>query len=506
MDPTTLEHHEPNGPPSAVAVDGLGWFARRRVGRAVARRQEELTAITTAKVRRLADVEVARAEDALAEERRVHALQVAEEERARAAQQEAEDADNADATAKKRSDRRYQRFARRRSLAATLVIIALSLATAIPAQVKWFISAPRSLGPLGFTLALLIELLCWLGAFLYADAVDDNKVGLARLYRGMTWVFAAVAATINFAHGMETNFFVGVGYAMASLMGVGAFEVYMHRTRHRKSGLTAAEIRVLALRRWHFRAVVKEQYKLRAVFGVGVPDETLWRIAYLKVQGNPVLPVPISALFVPLTGDTSNTANGTPQEIAAAPEVELTPEPSSPEPAAHGSVLVLAPEGDANTPAAEDPTVDMPVDWDGVETYEALLGRFWPDLGSHAPAEVSEQPANTEPADASEVDAISANTANTDPEHAPDPYAPLPVDTDPATPVKQRLRAYYERVRSLGVDPEDLDWRHANTACGGSERYAQMQLKEYREELAANEAANTTPDPGQGIGGTPELR
>jgi hypothetical protein len=500
VDPTLVEQAE--RAPAPVAVDQLGPWARRRLGAELAKRERELTRIETAKAKRLADVEAQRIEDELAEERRVHALQVAQEEREQAARQADQADDSADAAAKKKREKRYAKFAARRSLATTLVIIGLSLATAIPAQIEWFTASPRNLAVLGVTLALLIELLSWLGAFLYVDAVESDQAGLARLYRGLTWFFASIAATINFAHGAEKHFAIGVGYALASLMGVGAFEVYMHRTRHRKSGMSAAEIKLLALRRWKFRKVVNEQARLRATYGLKIADETLWRMAYLRIEGNPTIPVPISALFVrEFAASLEQPANMSGQNVAAATEVELTPEPSSrdhiPEQPG-GSVLTLEPE----QPANDEATVEVLADWVDVDNVDELIARHWPALSSQDPANESEQPANS-PADPSgETSEISANTANSPSEIELDPHAPVPADLDETVKLKDRLRAYYERVRSLGVADEDLDWRRANTACGGSERYAQIGLKDYLAELAAN----TANDPSQGGGGKPELR
>jgi hypothetical protein len=477
VDPTSVDQAE-----RAPAVDQLGWWARRRQAAELAKRERALTRIQVAEAKRLAALKTQRAEDELAEERRVHALQVAQEERELAARQAEEADDNADAAAKKKSSRRYAKFAARRSLVTTIVIIALSLSTAIPAQIEWFLA--QKLGFLGVTLALLIEGLCWLGAFLYADAIDEDSPGLARLYRGLTWTFAMVAATINFTHGLSIHFAVGVGFAAASLMGVGAYEVYMHRTRHRKSGLSAAEIRLLALRRIKFRKVVNEQAKLRATYGLGIPDEVLWRMAYLRVVGNPTVPVAISGLFVRTTEPAAKTSG---QNIAAETEVELTPEPSSRGELAEqepGSVLTLDPEEPANV----DPTVEVPVDWTDLGTAGDLIARYWPDLSSLDGANTTEQPANSSGGSSGEKSESSANTANSASETELDPHAPIPADLDDTVALKERLRAYYERVRSLGVPDEELDWRRANTACGGSERYAQMALKDYRAELAANTA------------------
>lgn len=492
MDPMLAE--QAKSAPAPIAVDQLGWLARRRLAGEAAKRARELTRIETAKAKRLAEIETARAEDELAEERRVHALQVEQEEREHAVRKDDQADDQAQARAKRKRAARYAKFAARRSLVTTVVIIVLSLSTAIPAQIEWF--TLQKLGFLGVTLALLIELLCWLGAFLYADAVDEDKAGLARLYRALTWVFAVIAASINFAHGLSIHFAIGIGYAMASLMGVGAFEVYMHRTRHRKSGLSAAEIRLIALRRWTFPKIVKEQARLRATFGLGVADEVLWRMAYQRILGNPTIPVPISELFIREFGyGIEHEAKMSGQNDAVETVVELTPEPSSrgelvdQEP---GSVLTLDPEQPANA----EPTVEVPVDWTDLGTAGDLISRYWPDLGSQDEANATEQPANSSGDLSGEKSETSPNAANSESELPADPHAPIPADLDDTVPLKERLRAYYERVRSLGVADDDLDWRRANTACGGSERYAQMSLKSYRDELAAN----TTNDPRKGGG------
>ena len=507
VDPTTADQVLPEL--GTIAVAQLPRAARRRIGRTLADQQARLAAIEIDKAARLAEVEVGREQDRLAEERRVHALQVDDEERERAARLDAAAQDQDDTQDERKRSRRYEWFARRRSFGAMIAIVTLSLATAIPSQVIWFTERLKLAtlgGVLGVTLALLIELLCWLGAFLYADAVDDEKPELARMYRILTWVFASVAATINFAHGLSTNLAVGIGYAIASLMGVGAFEVYMHRTRHRKSGLTAAQIKLLYLRRWKFRRVVQEQAKLRATYGLDVDDEILWRMAFVRIEGQPTVPVPASsALLRQLLEDPRTSANTTAAVTAAVADLELTPEPSSREllpGEGDGAVLTEEPPKPAKKPAKDPVAVEVAASWEQAEDVGAIIARFWPDVASFAADTAREQIANSTPDLSGEIDESSANAANSESELPADPYAAIEEDADDTVPLKTRLRAYYVRVRSLGVLPEDLDWKPANSACGGSERYAQMALKEYRAELDAN----TPKDPSQGGGQNNELR
>jgi hypothetical protein len=291
-------------------------------------------------------------------------------------------ADSDEARTAKRDARRTSRrellsgLARRRALAATVTAIILSVAVAVPAQMQWFLhqltggqwTFPEAL--VAIVATLLIEGLCWLGAFLYADSVNGTPV---RLYRTVTFVFAALAAAINYAHGSSTDVKVGVVYALASLMGVGAWELYMHRTSHVKSGMTADEIKLWALRwRRHFK-VMRECGRIRATFGTAVPLETAWQMAYVRRHGNPTIPVAVTddvlgRIFTPTT------------EHLAVPDDPGEDESVSKE-------AELAGEAASGAAVATVDVIELPVGWDSINTVEKVLERFWPEAQTCAAAD-----------------------------------------------------------------------------------------------------------------------
>src|SRR5690625_1130306 len=199
--------------------------------------------------------------------------------------------DNADNTRNRKIAERRAWLVKQRALIATFSAIVVSVAVAIPAQALWFKDTlvgkdtPVGLDPqsvIALAAPILIEGLCWLSAFLYADSVSQDKP--VRVYRVTTFLFAATAAAINFAHGAGINPIVGVVFAIASLMGVGAWELYMHRTRHMATGMNADEIKLWAKRRLFDWKVYRQMQRLRRTFGAALPLESAWRMAYLRVQ------------------------------------------------------------------------------------------------------------------------------------------------------------------------------------------------------------------------------
>jgi hypothetical protein len=465
--------------PPADVVAQLGWSARRQLGREITARQRERT-------RTIAD----------------------DERRKRRDNAETDKRKRADDKRKRRQDARNAAeagtdggslIARHRALAITVLTIALSLSTAIPSQIKWLNAAPRNLGLAAWTLGLLVELLGWLGAFLYLDAVKRGKSEQGRVYRLTTWFFAAVAALMNFAHGFETSWIVGVGLAIASLMGVGAFELYMHKKRNLKIGLSPAEMRVIWLRQVRFRKVVREQNRLRAVYGAGPTDEVLWRMAWLRKEGTPTVPVPlaspvITAFFASATSDanTANTKSGQSSDVAP---VDLHAEPSSSTAVDGGSLAVAEREqGDHDG----EQVIELAIDWSQVNDLGSLVERYWPEVTGapgEPPANSDQAHANGDPEQTDILPVIGANDANTDAntdgEQTPDPYAAIPADQDETVAAATRLRRYFARVHELGVPADHIAPRRGELACGTSLRYAQIAYRTWYHELTANSPAKT---------------
>ncbi|MGW4488390.1 hypothetical protein ACWEOE_31665 [Amycolatopsis sp. NPDC004368] len=263
--------------------------------------------------------------------------------------------------------RKTSTWSARRALIATVVTVVLSITTAVPSQLQWFLDRlaggdwSNAEAPVAVLATLLIEGLCWLGAFLYADSIATAPV---RLYRVTTLVFASIAAGINFAHGRETDWKVGVVYALASLMGVGAFELYMHSRRHSASGMPLEEIRLWALRWRKHPRVMRECGRIVATFGTAVPREVAWRLAYVRKVGNPTVPIALTDALVKRLGGLRSA------ELDHLDRAE---------PASSG-----VPRGGVAVDAAE--VVEVPIDWSRAGTFEELLAAYWPELDAAAVA------------------------------------------------------------------------------------------------------------------------
>lgn len=364
-------------------------------------------------------------------------------------------------------------LANSRALVATLTAIALSIAVAVPSQMQWFLQQltgghwtfPGSL--VAVVATLLIEGLCWLGAFLYADSVSTTPV---RLYRGTTFLFAGIAASINYSHGATSNWKVGVVYAIASLMGVGAWELYMHRTRHVASGMTAEEIKLWALRWRKHPAVMREAGRLRATFGTSVPLEVAWRMAYVRKVGNPTVPIAltdpmISRLFVSEGGN---------------PDVE-----------------------DAVT-ATDNGVVELAIDWESLHTPDDVIRQFWPevqDIQSSGPdggittLDIPRSTSNPEPPRRNSTSSTqpleqsmtsgngpSARKWNSaTPRSAGARPAPTKTELGGDGDAKSRILKYLTRVEDRGVRIAELDRQYVAEQFHVTTRYVRSAIKEHLE-------------------------
>jgi hypothetical protein len=315
--------------------------------------------------------------------------------------------DNANNTRNRKIAERRAWLVKQRALIATISAIVVSVAVAIPAQALWFKATlvgedtPIGLDPqsvIALAAPILIEGLCWLSAFLYADSVSQDKP--VRVYRVTTFLFAATAAAINFAHGAGINPIVGVVFAIASLMGVGAWELYMHRTRHMATGMNADEIKLWAKRRLFDRKVYRQMQRLRRTFGAALPLESAWRMAYLRVHGSPTVPVPVPprlleefrALEAAGSEEGSGSGSGTGSEDGSdgsrdggepgseggsregsEPGSDAGSDGGSEEGSGTSALAVLERSGKGSA-------LEVPVNWEQVTDVDALVSRYWPDL------------------------------------------------------------------------------------------------------------------------------
>jgi len=322
---------------------------------------------------------------------------------------------------KRRDQRRTDREHRpgdRPSLIITIVAIALSLGTAVPSQIDWFldvlahgqwshVNAPRAI-----VAAVLVEVLCWLCAILYARSVHSTPV---RIYRLGTFLFAAVAAAINYDHGHDIDPIVGLVFALSSLMGVGAFELYMHRARHAASGMSLAEIRLWALRWRRHPLVMRAAAGFRAVHGPQLSRETAWKLAWVARHGAPKVPVPMTDPLV-----LRLLAPGSKDGIAA--------EPAASEPGSGGVAV------------AERDVLKLPVGWGELASAGDIVARFWPELPKELGLELpsADTPPKAEPAG-----------RNSEPKRVPKP-ASAPTSKSTSAPVPTSTVAAPETGRKPG--------------------------------------------------------
>jgi hypothetical protein len=272
-----------------------------------------------------------------------------------------------------------------RTVAATIAAIVVSSAVALPAQALWFLDKlvgrrqdgrlaiglnPQTL--MAFSSPVLVEGMAWYCAHLYAESVQRGAP--QRLYRAGTLAFSCFAASINYSHGAVTNTAMGLVFALASLMGVGAWELYMLRSRHIATGMTGEEIKLWALRWRKHPRVMREASRIRATFGLAVPREVAWRMAYVRKSGNPTVPVALtdevlSRLFV--------------STVEPTPEPEATAVESSAEEGSEASASTLEAEPGSGTPGggvATAEVLELPVGWDTMASADELIERFWPEV------------------------------------------------------------------------------------------------------------------------------
>ncbi len=235
----------------------------------------------------LAQVEVDRARAlmdeevrvAAAETRRVEQQQAAREAKLAADLREAERVKVAAAKAERRAARAAW-LAERRALMLTLVVIGSSMGIAWPAQARYFMDS--GMGLAGLVVPVVVEGPQWLSAVLTGRAVRSGAP--TWIYQLSTWLFAGVAASINYAHGSQHSHLLGVIYGLASLTGMFAWELYVLSAKAHVSGRTVADRRRDFGRRISFRREWKAAVRLRRAV-TGMDAETAWTMAWRWLHG-----------------------------------------------------------------------------------------------------------------------------------------------------------------------------------------------------------------------------
>lgn len=214
-----------------------------------------------------------------AETRKAEAAQAAREAKSAA---DLKDAARAKAEAHKaaKAAKRRAWLAQRRALILTIVVIAASMGIAWPAQATYFMGA--GMGLLGLAAPVVIEGPQWLSAVLTGRAVQAKAS--TWVYQLSTFAFAALAAAINYAHGARHSQLLGVIYALASLMGVIAWELYVHSAKAHVAGRTVADRKRDLGRRISYPSTWRAAVRLRRAVA-GLDAESAWQLAWRAEHG-----------------------------------------------------------------------------------------------------------------------------------------------------------------------------------------------------------------------------
>ncbi len=240
------------------------------------RAEAQRAALEVEKERALIEQQLRREE---AETRKAEQAQAAREAKAAADLKETARV-KAEAEKAAKAAKRRAWLAERRALILTIVVIAASMGIAWPAQAVYFMGA--GMGLLGLAAPIVIEGPQWLSAVLTGRAVQAKAS--TWVYQASTGLFAAVAAAINYAHGSRHSTLLGVIYALASLMGVIAWELYVHSAKAHISGRTVADRKRDLGRRISYPSTWRAAVRLRRAVA-GLSAEDAWQLAWRAEHG-----------------------------------------------------------------------------------------------------------------------------------------------------------------------------------------------------------------------------
>ncbi|MFD1044814.1 hypothetical protein ACFQ1S_03970, partial [Kibdelosporangium lantanae] len=140
------------------------------------------------------------------------------------------------------------------------------------------------LGVLAPVLPIALEGGAWWLAYLVHQAIRKN-LPTGRL-RAWTWVLALIAAGMNFWHGAQAYGAVGgASLALASLLGIGLWELTAGQHTKAASGRTAADVRRTWMRRLRYPRLSWAAASIAAAHGVGTDPETAWTAAWVDRYG-----------------------------------------------------------------------------------------------------------------------------------------------------------------------------------------------------------------------------
>lgn len=140
------------------------------------------------------------------------------------------------------------------------------------------------LDALAWVFPVALEGGAWWLAYLVHRAI---RAGLptGRL-RAWTWVLVLVAAAMNFWHGTAAYGPIGgTGLALASLLGIGLWELTASQFTNAATGRSAAEVRTAWLRRLRYPRLSWAAASLAAALGPDTDRDTAWQAAWLDRYG-----------------------------------------------------------------------------------------------------------------------------------------------------------------------------------------------------------------------------
>ncbi|MGW1928640.1 DUF2637 domain-containing protein [Streptomyces sp. NPDC001919] len=250
----------------------------RRADRAAERAQDR-------EDRRLELEAAAQREQAQAEERRKDADARRRQEQADRKAKQAEQAARKAAAAAKRT--RLVRWLKANP--ATLFVAFVMVASIVPAILSQIgaLTGASVAAPMAGLLAAMLEGGAWAITFMGKQAEDAGRE--PRKYRIGTWAVAAVAAAVNFWHGLEAygdHPWVAFVLGASSLFAIYIWDLKTHgshgKTKEQKRADKARRAHVSA-RRKHHPQIVEQAVKLQAALPFGVLDDesafaAAWRI------------------------------------------------------------------------------------------------------------------------------------------------------------------------------------------------------------------------------------
>lgn len=224
-------------------------------------------------------------------------LDVAERRDALADQQARRAAERAEQARARRANRRSARWASicsavvnlRSRLVSVVPMLVGAVAMGAPILIGWngqlqTARAVLHLGALAWVFPVALEGGAWWLAYLTGRAIQRG-LPTGRL-RAWTWMLALVAAGMNFWHGtLAYGVLGGAGLGLASLLGIGLWEITAWHHRQRAAGRTAAELRTVWLRRIRFPRMAWAAASIAAAYGPTVDRDCAWRAAWIDRYG-----------------------------------------------------------------------------------------------------------------------------------------------------------------------------------------------------------------------------